>query len=141
MSRDITCRTGLVKLNLHIIHTVSFCVSDVIAIHVVRIFAVSLTVDKYSTSVIVHTFPVVIGFLSRTSGCHVIAIDEIAARHSGKLLRRGIPACTDSHFGDCLIRIVRWPRLVIVVHDVDIATTRSAIAGTARLVVIHHAVT
>ena len=104
----------------------------------IGICTVTLTVDGIGAAIINDARPIVVGWI--VGGGDVVAIDVIAGalahkRRAGGVIRRG-----DRDLGDACLVNCAGSCLIVVVHDIDVATACTAVAAVAVAPVVHDAV-
>ena len=128
--------SSLVYLDAHAVDVVGVLhVGHVIAVEMVAVGAVALSVDGEGAAVVDHALPVVVLTLVGCCRGHVVAVDVVAAGHADKVGWGGV--ARGAHGDLCHTRLVRCggTGLVVVVHHVDIAAARSAVATACAPVV------
>ena len=119
-----------VELNAHaVLAGRVLLVGHGVAVEMLGVDAPVAAVDGKGAAVIADSRPPVeVGLL-----VHLVAVDEVAAGHAHQVARGGVARCAHRHLRHAT-GAGGGARLVVVVHNVDVATTRTAIAAVAAVV-------
>ena len=128
--RDLAGGGGAVHLDAHAVHTVAVLViGHTLAVVVVGVGTATLTVYQVGAAVVFHAAPVVVGVVVQ-----LVAVDVITAGHrpiDGIVF--GIVGVGHTHLGQTACG-AGGPRLVVVVHHVDLPAAGTAVAAVATVV-------
>ena len=119
---------GFVEFNLYTWN--SFGIIDMFycfTVSIKRIEGIILTIDGWNTAVVFYTTPVIVCSIS----IYIVTTDEVATCHIHEcIFIRRSRAVSDRNLGNTVFVICFRSRFIIVVHHVDITTTRPTIAST-----------
>ena len=160
MGGNLSRRSRIIHLDFHARNTVNGLVGYSISVEILFISRIYLTIISVSAFVVYHALPVLVLGNCSLGGFGGVAADEITAGHLVvlRMLLVGISAVGYGDLRDSVLtatfvsgayayldaiqgftfQAMARSCLEVVVHDVDLSTARTTVAGTLRI--IHHAV-